>query len=151
MAVEFTRQSQDGRLTLVIEPSAHSINVLWSVMTTTILEDSVESLRKREVAGREDIGSWEHQEDDPRNIPGLSTWARSVGASAVIWTALPSRFNGKNHIVPNITQALKYLKALDKKTMGLAEYYIRKAPIQIQTTYRKAFELEFGWEPEIAT
>ena len=146
LSVEFARQSQDGRLTLVIEQSAPSVKVLWSVMATNTLEHAIESLRLREGTARKHIDSWEYTADDPEPISGLSIWARSIGADAVIWTALPPKFSGKNHVVPSLSQAMEYLNSLNEEAMGLAEDYIRKAPPQIRTPYRNAFEVEFGWK-----
>ena len=136
----------DGRLTLVIEQSAPSVKVLWSVMATNTLEHAIESLRLREGTARKHIDSWEYTADDPEPISGLSIWARSIGADAVIWTALPPKFSGKNHVVPSLSQAMEYLNSLNEEAMGLAEDYIRKAPPQIRTPYRNAFEVEFGWK-----
>lgn len=33
LPIEFCRQSQDGRLTLVIDPQSEPLQMLWSVMT----------------------------------------------------------------------------------------------------------------------
>lgn len=148
VSVEFTRQSRDGRLTLVVEPSAPSLKVLWASMNTLSLEEAIESLRNREGTSKKYIGCWYPTTAEPVQIPGLSDWASSVEADAVIWTALPSKFNGENDVVPSLCQALEYLGSLKSDAKKLAENYIRKAPVQIRTPYRIAFEQEFGWEPE---
>jgi hypothetical protein len=46
--------------------------------------------------------------------------------------------------------AVSYLKHLVKEngsTADLAQTYIRMAPKQIDTEYRRAFEKELGWTP----
>ena len=146
VSVEFARKSQDGRLTLVIEKASPPITVLWAVMKTPILSDAIESLRAREGTTIANIGVWENPANDPFEIPGLGKWAKTMEANAVIWTALPSGFNGVNSVVPSLAQALEYLKSLDGEAKKLAENYIRNAPTQIRTPYRAAIESELGWK-----
>ena len=145
LSIEFARQSKDGRITLVIEPSAPKLPVLWSEMTVSSLEEAIENLKEREKTVQKYIGSWSLTEEQPKEIPGLDEWADSVGAVSVIWTALPPKFNDRDGIVPSLGQLLTYFRELDDGLLGEAERYIRKAPQQIQTPYRKALIKEFGW------
>ena len=145
LSIEFARQSGDGRITLVIESSAPKVSVLWSEMTVSSLERATENLRKREKTVKKFIGSWSLTKEQPKEIPGLGEWANSVGATGVIWTALPPKFNGRDGIVPSLGQLLTYFRELDDGLLAEAERYIRKAPQQIQTPYRKALKKEFGW------
>lgn len=46
--VEFTRQSDDGRMTLALTDGTNFVRSLWAVMDTTDIEKACESLRKRE-------------------------------------------------------------------------------------------------------
>jgi len=46
--VEFTRQSNDGRMTLIIDEKADDVQVLWAIMSTENLSDARESLRDRD-------------------------------------------------------------------------------------------------------
>ena len=144
--VEYLRQSKNGRLTLVIEQSAPMVKVLWTKMQTNNLEEAKENLRQREGRiRREFVGFWTQDSKCPEEIPHMEDWAKEVGATAVIWTALPAKFNGENYRKPSIDEAITYLEQLEPEKRALAEEYIRKTPPQITTTYRSRFEQHFGW------
>ena len=66
-------------------------------------------------------------------------WARLQGdIDAVIWTALPPRFDGVEGLVPTPAQAAIYLRQLTGEVRGHAEDYVRRVPEEIQTDNRKA-------------
>ena len=119
--IEFTRQSANGRLTLVIEPTALPLRVLWTTMATNSLESAINNLSKRENTTRKYIGSWQQAAPSPDQIPDLAHWASLKGLDAVIWTALPPSFNNKDGVSPSVQEAIQYLKTLDMKTSELAE------------------------------
>ncbi len=48
LPIEFARQSNDGRLTLVITENAQPVRTLWALMATTDLEIAKKSLLFRE-------------------------------------------------------------------------------------------------------
>lgn len=152
LPIEFCRQSGNGRLTLVIDQDSEPIKVLWSLMITRDLELAIESLRAREgipKGRREDyIGVLRTDEatgaDSIKNV--LIQWLQEVGLDAVIWTNLPSKFNEVNDKKPSKEEAVAYLQGLEGDTRAFAEEYIRRAPMQIMTAYRYAFEKELGWQ-----
>jgi hypothetical protein len=152
LAVEYLRQSYNGRLTLVIDQQAPKSPVFWSGMLTDDLDAAMESLRRREGNTRlEYIGRWRSGETDPEGIPGLADWAETIQASAVIWTALPARFDGEDFRRPSYQQALQYLSALPRDIKTIAEEYVRRTPAQIRTPYRDSLETDLGWEPMVGT
>lgn len=148
LPIEFTRQSSDGRMTLIIDSKASPVRVLWTLMTTKSLDVAITSLKEREGIGSNDSIHHVHSTDKDLNEIQSSVyhWLKTVNIDAAIWTGLS--FNKKIHRDrPNIISVLKYLKGLDYRTRKLAEEYIRKAPKQIDTEYRRAIEIELGWSP----
>jgi hypothetical protein len=147
VSVEFTRQSSDGRITLVVEPSAIPVRVLWAVMLPSELRPAMEALREREgILGNDwvsRIGTWQ-RDAETESIPGLATWAHTHGVEAVVWAALRPSFNQKK-ISPSSDQVIEYLQQLTGTKRENAERYVRCAPRQIDTEYRRRIEATLGW------
>jgi hypothetical protein len=91
------------------------------------------------------VHCWQEGEPDPELIQGLSIWAKSVGAQGVIWTALLPRFDGRDGVVKSADEIVEYLSGLRGAKRDNAEQYVRKAPRQIDTTYRRHIEAALGW------
>ena len=150
LAVEFIRQSKDGRLTLIIDPKGKKVakvRSLWAIMDTLDLDFAVKKLQEREGTSRCNIHQWSSPEPDPVDIEGLSVWANARGVGAVIWTGLGAKFDSDDGRVPSVGEAVKYLASLEGREREAVEEYIRKAPAQIDTVFRRRFESEFGWTP----
>jgi hypothetical protein len=152
--VEFVRQSNDGRITLVLEPTATPVRSLWAVMDTSEIESARKSLREREGIPQKNeqshIGSWSSGQPAPRQIPGLPGWAESRGVRHVVWTALPPKFNEIEQ-TPTLEQVVQYLSGLTGAQRDNAERYIRFVPKQIDTTYRRRIEAVLHWTARDAT
>lgn len=146
--VEFTRKSSDGRITLVIDPGAVPVRLLWAQMVPTDLPDARQALADREGIERGGssalIGSWREREDAPATIPDLPTWAKTHGLDAVVWTALGPKFDGEN-ASPSAEMVIQYLQSLKGTLREHAERYIRCTPRQIDTEYRRRIEAALGW------
>ncbi|MDA2920739.1 hypothetical protein MYX76_14825 [Desulfobacterota bacterium AH_259_B03_O07] len=150
ISVEFARQSSNGLLTLVIESSASPVRSLWALMDEIDLESAIESLREREGIPKSSImkiGRWSVGDEAPNDIPELPEWVKGRGIVSVIWTALGPKFENTDGRVPTAKEALQYLKSLDSSVRDEAEQYVRRAPEQIDTQYRRRFEAELGWTP----
>ncbi len=149
--VEFLRQSRDGRMTLVLGGSAARVRVLWAVMDTTEIQVAREALRLREGISQErvdpDIGVWIAGAETPELIAGLPQWAAAHGVEAVVWTRLGARFAGKAGNVPTADQVIAHLTGLTGTARENAERYIRSAPRQIDTIYRRQIEAALHWTP----
>jgi hypothetical protein len=114
------------------------------------LDAAREALRKREGISKDNsnnIGVWSQGKPVPQLIQNLQQWAESHGIHSVIWTALPSKFNEKNGHTPTCKQIIKYLGGLTGATRDNAERYIRLAPRQIDTRYRRQIEATLQWTP----
>ncbi len=96
--VDLTRQSSDGRITLVVQRPAVPAQVLWALMLPTELRAAREALRDREdITGNNwmsRIGSWQRGEAAPETMSSLPDLAQADGLDTVRWTALGPRFNG---------------------------------------------------------
>lgn len=149
LEVEFARQSSDGRLTLVLVPTGAPVRSLWALLALDTDGEAREALRKREGVSKRNrdahIALWSSA-DRSETDPSIGAWARSLGLQAVVWTALPPHFRGEDR-GPSPAEAVAYLRQLPDDQRRHAEQYIRRAPRQVDTPFRRRFELEFGWTP----
>lgn len=151
--VEFLRQSQDGRITLVLDPRVDAVPVrlLWAVMDHADLTGAREALRAREGTPPQqierDIGAWSRGDAAPAWIAALPHWAESHGVEGVVWTALPPKFNGQVGETPTPENLVAYLAQLTGRVREDAERYVRRAPRQIDTPYRRRIEAAMQWTP----
>lgn len=143
MKAEFLRQSQGNRITLVLDSNANPVRSLWAVMDAADLPGAKEALRSREGCNAANIGTWSRGSDEPPNIIELPQWTGAHGVDAVVWTALPAKFG--NNGAPTPDQVVDYLRALRGAERENAETYVRRAPKQIDTPYRRKIEAELGW------
>lgn len=147
--VEFLRKSQDGRITLVLDSrpdtSTVPVRVLWAVMDSTTIGSAREALRQREGKPKpEHIAVWSRGDRSPASLLELSEWAKSRGIQSVVWTAIPPRFD-KDEDAPTSEQVVAYLANLAGSVRDDAERYIRFAPRQIDTRYRRDIEAALHW------
>lgn len=152
LPVEFARQSSDGRITLVIVQGFASVLTLWSLFNTRDLAEARESLRKREgvfpTRAGDFIACWRRRES-PGSEPDatISAWAAGKNLDAAVWTNLPPKYDGIDGRVPTENEVVAYLRTLESQERAAAERYVRRAPRQIATAYRRAIERALGWTP----
>ena len=153
--LEFARQSEDGRVTLVIiERSARPVRSLWALMDSETVEGARKALRLREGTKSKHIGSWSVGTRAPDSIPELDKWAAAKQLDHVIWTALPPHIGKgieKDERTPTKEEVVHHLQNLTGTQRDHAEQYIRRAPPQIDTAYRRQIEEVFYWHPTSKT
>lgn len=150
LPIEFCRQSRNDRLTLVITPGKPELRTLWALSSAARLEDAIKSLQEREgLSGKhvdENTGVWPTGPKYSAANPAIEAWAREKSLDAVVWTALGPRFHEEDR-GPSEAQAVGHLRDLSHEKKRVAEEYIRRTPLQIDTDFRRRFEHEFGWTP----
>ena len=153
--VEFTRQSQDGRITLVLDEDAEPVRLIWARMTSSDVGQATEALREREGITALDweplIGRWCIRDKPPKSIPSLPMWAQAHGIDAAIWTALGPQYKKQGETKPTKERpppewVLNYLQGLTGPLRDVAEQYFRCTPPQIDTEYRRRVEATLGWD-----
>lgn len=151
--VEFARQSQDGRITLVLVQTDVPVRSMWAMMDSTNLASAKANLRKREGISEKNeekhVGAWSSGQQSPALIPGLAKWATTHGVAHVVWTNLPPKFNNSES-TPSAEQVVQYLSGLTGAQRDFAERYVRFTPRQVDTEYRRRIEAVLQWTPRDA-
>ena len=160
--VEFSRISKRGVragcLTLVIdERNGEEIPTFYVVSARTDLAQAITDLQAREGTSPDDIGFCEVATGrfapnalnrHPKSCERIHAWAQGKGFSAVIWTALPRRFQDVIGIPFSPIAALRYVNGLPAQTKENALRYIHTAPEQTMTQFRRLLlehESDFEW------
>lgn len=144
LPIEFTRQSDNGRMTLIIDDSSSFVRTLWALMTVEDLPTAIKSLEERENSKKIDSVKTNEKPTNDNTKISIVEWLRLKNLDAAIWTNL-SYSKKTDNKRPSIEYIIKHLKELDYNSRKTAEEYIRKAPKQIDTEFRRKIELEFGW------
>jgi hypothetical protein len=150
LPIEFARQSDNGRITLVVIASRSVCPVLWAALNLANLDDARRVLSEREGPGvnLRRVAHWSRANSSDRpETAMIGAWAEEKGFEAVVWTALGPRVGGENGRVPTETEVVSYLNTLNGAQRADAEKYVRCAPAQIRTPYRAAIETALGWMP----
>lgn len=147
LPIEFTRQSRNGRITLIIDDLGTPVTTLWSLMTTDVFDDAKESLMVREDTTKSKIHSVKSTDNESTLGPYQITvlrWLQEKQLDAAVWTGL-SFSEHTNWTRPSLEYVIKYLTSLEGEVGRLAEEYVRRAPKQIDTEYRREIEKKLGW------
>lgn len=154
LPVEFARQSENKRVTLVICPGRSRVPTRWAVLDVPDVSSAKLALavRERKEALKyprwieENIGVWERTTGARHGMEAdmIVAWASAQGFDGVVWTSLPCKFNGVNGAMPTEDEVVGSLRALERKERYLAEEYVRK-PREVDTPYRRRIEHDFGW------
>lgn len=150
LPIEFSRISNNGRLTLVIDKNAAKVQTLYAISAYQNLDKVILDLVKREETSKERIGWYNKTEDnffseDFEFKDNIKEWISHTDYDAVVWTNLGKRFKDKIKKEHNLENVIEYLEQLTGNTKVIAEEYIRKAPQQIKTAVRKEIEEKLVW------
>jgi len=149
LPIEFSRIGDGGEVATALCINAVPVPVLWAPLSTTDLTEACRALREREAIPDErcdGVGILLN----PQQTPGaLATWAINHGVDAVIWTALPPRFQHVEGRIPGCDDVLAHLSALQGETAAHAYDYIRRVPAQLATPYRQALMHRVSRTPDM--
>ena len=148
LPLEFARTSRDGRLTLVLVDGARPVPTLWTELDYRSPDEAQAALAGREGCPLMAIGRWPRlsraQADDTDSI--ISAWAAQREIDAIVWTALPPKFEDVEGRAPeSAEQAIEYLRSRDPETLAKCREYVERAPLQVATTFRTTIEEAMGW------
>jgi len=156
LPVEFARQSENKRITLVICPGRSQVPTRWAILDVPDVLSAKRELGLREWDRalknpswiEENIGYWECTTGARHGMEAdaIAAWASAQGVAGVVWTSLPCKANGVNGVMPTEDYVIDSLRALHGKERDLAEEYVRKAPPEIDTPYRRRITRELGWD-----
>jgi hypothetical protein len=137
-------------LTLVLVPKDFPlVRSLWKPMSVLNVTEARKALGQRECSQHSHpkscVDYWPRGSKNKFVARQVGTWAKVMSLDAVLWTNLAPKFNDRERTTPTEEEVVTYLRALQGEKREKAEEYIRKAPRQIDTKYRRRVEKEFGW------
>ena len=146
LPLEFARESGkpgENRITLVIVDDPHRVPTLWAELDARSLGEAVTLLTKREGVPHENaIGRWPNNtEETYPHEDEIGAWATAKGLAGVVWTALPPGMKKSRGVMLTLEDVKTYLASLSEREREGALVYIRNAPEQIATRYRRHLNL----------
>ncbi|TDV62621.1 hypothetical protein [Pseudomonas sp. LP_7_YM] len=145
LPIEFSRVGDGGELATAICLNAPACQVLWAMLATESLDEAVRALRVREQIPAERSDGVGIFTINSSTVGLLGKWAADRQLDAVIWTALPPRFDDNEGLIPSLDDVLAYLISLDGDTLEHAKSYMEQVPEQIDTPYRREIK-KLGWD-----
>ncbi|MEJ1967447.1 MAG: hypothetical protein WDN03_02235 [Rhizomicrobium sp.] len=76
----------------------------------------------------------------------MTQWAKSNGFDGVVWTGLPPNFLEKLKKPYSWETAFSHLDALGETAKTEAFKYIRSAPEEVRTAFRREFDRRYAQE-----
>lgn len=157
LPVEFARESGDEpekrRITLVICENAPRVPTCWSLLDVEDMAAARHALALREHG--EPTPSWTRKNigfcdlvagtNAGREAETIAAWAANAGLAGVVWTDLPCGFRQSRRVMPDADAVIAYLRNLNGAALQGAEEYVRKAPAQVDTAYRRRIVEALGW------
>ncbi len=148
LPIEFARESSDGRITLVLTDSSNNLISLWTLMNVRNITEAKNALAKREGISENNIkysiGFWDSASNSSHGHSSniIEAWAKNKSLDGVVWTNLKYGFKSSRGVMPKYRNILSHFNSLPNEKFKVAEEYIRKTPIQINTEYRSRLEVD---------
>jgi hypothetical protein len=154
LPIEFSRISDNGRLTLVIdEKNGAQVPTRYAFSSVNDLQLAITDLKERENTpyrdriGYIDLRNNKHDarafKMHPKACKIIRTWTANQKLDAVVWTAIGPRFAGKTGEAFSPEAALCYLATLKGGTRAATFKYIREAPPEVATPVRRLFNINY--------
>lgn len=153
LPIEFARESEDRRITLVICSSTPRVRTCWVPLEVADMDAARLALGLREFSranaqwiaeniGVADLIAGTASGNERETI---RQWAAGLGLDGVVWTDLPPKFAKNKGRTPTCDEVITHLSSLEGRERDKAEEYVRKAPKQVDTPYRRQIEARLGW------
>jgi len=153
LPIEFSRVSEDCRLTLVIDDAnGNECTTQYVRSPRADLDDAIRDLQLREGTGKKWIGFVDivHGKTSCSMFPEqidvsgqIHRWCAKTEFDAAVWTALRSNFNDEKKKAFSVNAAVDHLQDLPQTARINAFKYIQNAPARIDTPLRRRL-LELG-------
>jgi hypothetical protein len=154
LPIEFSRISDNGRLTLVIdEKDGAQVPTRFAFSSLIDLQLAITDLKERENTpyrdriGYLDLPNNKHNARawklHPKAYGIIRAWAEHQKIDAVVWTAIGPRFVEKTGEPFSPDAALRYLATLKGDTRVAALKYIREAPAEVATPVRDLVNIKY--------
>lgn len=147
LPIEFARHSSKDRVTLVLVPTVPSVRTLWCLLVARDLQTARDELARRESVPKSkdhNIGFWSRTSGASGTLADvIGNWAAAHQLDAVVWTNLGPKWQKEEGRVPSVEEVSEFIRSQGPDSP--AAEYIRKAPVQIDTDYRRRMVAEIDW------
>lgn len=143
--LEFSRISNDGRLTPVIdEKSAVAAPVYYGFSTENSVGKAVKAFSRLEGISEERISVLNAKESKAnkcserhaQTTQEIYNWAMENNIDAVIWNGLGRKFKEKVGSSFTVERAIAYYNSMDKKLKTAFVKYVKALPKEVKTPFR---------------
>jgi len=151
LPIEFARESNDGRITLVLVDDQHTVPCLWALLDVVSLSDAKKALARREGISDKNINysigcidrntAFKHG----KCAKTINKWAADKDLDCVVWTNLKYGLICSRDSMPSASSLLSHIEGLSPDQRIVTEEYVKRAPKQVKTHYREIFEETLGW------
>ena len=145
LPIEFCRAENDSGLTPVICMNALHSQVMWSALAIDSIEKASDALRECESISSTRFNGIGSMVANSLDSGSIGRWCIEKEVDAIVWIALPPKFDQVEGRIPSLDQALAYLNNITDEAREHTKKIIERAPNKISTPYRDAIANKFGW------